>query len=150
MKLLTKELRKKLPPLYSVENEKDPLVICKFFTPDSNWTWYALEFDGKDTFFGWVVGFEKELGYFSLTELEGVKGPLGLPIERDLYFEPCRLSEMKAYHEKLEGDPLEAQLSVLKAKKIAGTLSQDDLKHAGAVLAEAVGELKDKMNDLAK
>ncbi len=33
MKLLTDELRKELPPLYSKENEKDPLVICKFFLP---------------------------------------------------------------------------------------------------------------------
>src|SRR3990170_947200 len=145
MKLLTKELRGKLPPLYSTENDPDPLVVCKFFSPTSNWTWYATEFDGKDTFFGWVVGFEKELGYFSLTELENVKGPFGLGIERDMYFEPRRLSEVKAYHEKLEDDPLEAQLSVLKAKQTAGTLSQDDIKHAGMVLAEAVTELKDKM-----
>ena len=31
-----------------------------------------------------VDGFEKELGYFSLRELESARGPLGLPIERDL------------------------------------------------------------------
>jgi hypothetical protein len=34
----------------------------KYFTPDSNWTWYASEFDGEDTFFGPVAGFEVELG----------------------------------------------------------------------------------------
>ena len=51
MKLLTKELRDQLPPLYSQEHEKDPLVVCKFFTPDSFWTWYAYEFDGEDIFF---------------------------------------------------------------------------------------------------
>ena len=56
MKLLTKDLRKVLPPLYSQENEKDPLVICKFFLPMTKWTWFATEFDGKDTFFGFVVG----------------------------------------------------------------------------------------------
>jgi len=43
MKLLTKELLKKLPPLSSQENEEDPMVMCKFFTPDAHWTWYALE-----------------------------------------------------------------------------------------------------------
>ena len=32
-------------------HEADPLVICKFFTPDSSWTWYGLEFDGQDIFF---------------------------------------------------------------------------------------------------
>jgi hypothetical protein len=100
MQLLTNELRQRLPPLYSSENEADPFVICKFFTPDSSWTWYAMEFDGDDTFFGWVEGLENELGYFSLSELESVRGPLRLAIERDLYFEPCRLSQVKARAER--------------------------------------------------
>jgi Protein of unknown function (DUF2958) len=101
MKLLTKELLKKLPPLYSQENAEDPLVICKFFYPDFSWTWYAIEFDGKDTFFGYVTGFEGELGNFSLSELEEGRGSLGLPIERDLYFEPKPLSEVKKLHERI-------------------------------------------------
>jgi Protein of unknown function (DUF2958) len=45
-------------------------------------------FDSEDTFFGAVSGFEFELGYFSLSELEQTTGPLGLHIERDLYFKP--------------------------------------------------------------
>ena len=64
----------------------------KFFTPDSNWTWYASEFDGEDIFFGLVAGFEIELGYFSLSELKEARGPLGLPIERDRFFEPTDLA----------------------------------------------------------
>jgi hypothetical protein len=99
MKLITKELLKKLPKLYETENKEDPTVICKFFTPWSNWTWYATEFDGKDIFFGWVVGHECELGYFSLKELESVRGPYQLSIERDLYFDPQPLSKVKAMHE---------------------------------------------------
>lgn len=95
MQLLTLELKTKLPPLYACENDKDPMIQCKFFTPDSNWTWYAIEFDGIDTFFGLVDGFEEELGYFSLSELQSFRGKLGLPIERDLFFKPCRLSEVK-------------------------------------------------------
>ncbi len=94
MKLLTKELLKQLPPLYACENEQDPLVRAKFFYPDFSWTWYAIEFDGQDTFFGLVDGFDKELGYFSLKELQSNRGKLGLPIERDVYFEPCRLSTL--------------------------------------------------------
>ena len=43
MKLLTEELKKQLPPLYSQENVKDPMVICKFFHPLSPLTWYAIE-----------------------------------------------------------------------------------------------------------
>jgi len=100
MELLTQELRQQLPPLYSQEAVADPLVICKFFTPDAQWTWYALEFDGEDVFFGWVVGFEQELGYFWLSELESVRGPLGLQIERDVHFPPTRLSEVKRLHEE--------------------------------------------------
>lgn len=94
MQLLTKEIRKQLPPLYSQDEEKDPMVICKFFYPDFNWTWYAIEFDGKDRFYGLVDGIERELGYFSLTELTSSRGKLGLPIERDRFFTPCRLSEI--------------------------------------------------------
>lgn len=95
MMLLTKELLKQLPPLYSQENESDPMVIAKFFYPDFSWTWYAIEFDGKDLFYGLVDGFEEELGYFSLAELQSVRGKLGLPIEWDRYFKPCRLSEVR-------------------------------------------------------
>ena len=94
MKLLTADILKNLPKLYACENEKDPIVRCKFFTPDASWTWYVLEFDCVDTFFGLVDGFERELGYFSLQELQSIRGSLGLPIERDRYFKPCRLSEL--------------------------------------------------------
>jgi hypothetical protein len=41
-----------------------------------------------------VDGFERELGYFSLDELEQLRGPLGLPVERDLYWKPTLLSEL--------------------------------------------------------
>jgi hypothetical protein len=94
-KLLTEELRQRLPPLYSQEDKGGQAVAyVKFFTPDSNWTWWGLEFDGEDTFFGLVEGHVKELGYFSLSELENVRGPLGLPIERDLYWQPKTLAEI--------------------------------------------------------
>jgi len=92
---MTKELRKKIPPLYAQQNIKDPIVYAKYFMPGSHWTWYVLEFDGKDTFFGYVDGDYQELGYFSLSELEGIRGPLGLKVERDLYWKPKPLSEVK-------------------------------------------------------
>lgn len=92
MKLLTQELRRQLPALYSTENERDPVVHAKFFTAWSSWTWYATEFDGEDLFFGLVHGLEHEWGYFSLRELQELRGPGGLRIERDLYFEPTPAS----------------------------------------------------------
>ena len=95
MKLLTQELLKKIPPLYAQDGKGGQSIIyTKYFTPDSSWTWYVTEYDGEDTFFGLVDGHCKELGYFSLAELEEVTGPMGLPIERDLYFKPTILQEI--------------------------------------------------------
>jgi len=98
MELLTDNLRRKLPPLYATEGQPDPLVICKFFLPGTGWTWYAIEFDGKDIFFGFVVGLEPELGYFSLQELMKVRGPFDMEIERD-HFEAVPLSNVRSLHE---------------------------------------------------
>jgi hypothetical protein len=107
VKLLTQALRAKLPPLGATDHlsHDDVRVQVKFFTPDSSWTFYAIEFDGEHVFFGLVVGFNIEAGYFSLSELEAVRGPLGLPIERDgsaspttgLWFEPVPLSRLPEY-----------------------------------------------------
>ena len=87
--------RKRLPPLYTTQNDKDPIAQVKFFDPCGSWTWYATEFDGEDLFFGLVDGFEKELGYFSLSELASVKGACGIGIERDKWFDPTPLSKLK-------------------------------------------------------
>lgn len=101
MKLLTKAIRAKLPPLYKTEYlpHDEKIVQVKFFTPDSSWTWYAIEFDGEDTFFGLVVSFEVEMGYFSLRELQEARGPYGLPIERDRWFKPTPLNEVPEYRQ---------------------------------------------------
>ncbi|HMN11530.1 MAG TPA: DUF2958 domain-containing protein [Bellilinea sp.] len=99
--LLPDEIRAQLPPLYSGEEQGlEARALVKFFTPDSNWTWYASEFDGEDRFFGLVSGFEVELGYFSLSELESVRGPWGLPVERDKFFEPTSLRELQEQHRR--------------------------------------------------
>ena len=98
MMLLTKENRKALPKLLAQDGKgKDAIAYVKFFTPDSSWTWYVTEQgvgSDSDTLFGLVDGHEKELGYFSLSELESVRGPLGLPIERDRSWTPKTLAEI--------------------------------------------------------
>ncbi len=99
MLLLTKNIVSALPKLYATENVADPVVRCKFFLPGTAWTWYVLEYDGEDNFFGYVAGDSCELGYFSLRELKSVRGTLNLPIERDLYFRPQKLSEVRKLHE---------------------------------------------------
>ena len=97
--LLPLDLLATLPALYSTEHIDDPPVKIKYFTPWSNWTWYAtegsLESDGDVRFFGLVDGHEKELGYFVLSELMSVRGPGGLTIERDLHFGEHTLSEFQ-------------------------------------------------------
>ncbi len=106
MKLLTKAIEAKLlkSPLGSHDGEKQPKVIVKFFTPDSNWTWYATEGSQTETgdweFFGLVEGHESELGYFILSELQSAKGPYGLAIERDKYFD--------GYVLDMEANPIKA------------------------------------------
>jgi len=104
MKMLTKALEKKLPALYSQEDVEDPNVIVKFFCPWNQWTWYATEYDPETRrFFGLVHGFETELGYFTLEELESVRGPgmwHSLKIERDMHFGPKTLSECRKLHER--------------------------------------------------
>ena len=95
MKLLTQEIRRKLPALGSQEEQGGRAIAwAKFFTPWAGFTWWATEFDGEDRFFGLVDGHERELGYFSLSELQNVQGPMGLAIERDLYWKPKALEEI--------------------------------------------------------
>lgn len=96
MKLMTKALAKTLPALGSTDALGDAaLARVKYFHPLSNWTWYATEYDpATRMFFGLVKGFETELGYFSLDELESVK-VRGLGIERDLFWRPEPLSEIR-------------------------------------------------------
>ena len=120
--LLDQASRERLPKLYSNEEiGLDALAQIKFFTPSSNWTWYGseasaamndgtykalTEVDPNDPniedviFFGLVDGFELELGYFSLSELENVGGGLQLPIERDRHFTPASLNELQEKHRK--------------------------------------------------
>jgi len=91
MQLLTKELEGRFAQVGSQEEVKDPLVIAKFFDPCGAATWWATEYDPRERlFFGFVtlgLGEEcDEWGPFSLDELEAVRGPLGLGIERDMYW----------------------------------------------------------------
>lgn len=95
MKLLTKELKKELPTHKEADKMNDPEVICKFFHPMSDWTWYAISYNPETkTFFGVVDGLVVEMGEFSLEELQGVS-VYGLGIERDKFWEKITLSELK-------------------------------------------------------
>ena len=104
MKLFPQEIRETVPDLFAQDGKgSKAIAYVKFFTPSSSWSWFVLggepvldesqnEVDYR--FFGLVFGHEREYGYFLLSELEEVRGPLGLPIERDLYFKPKSLAEI--------------------------------------------------------
>jgi len=97
MKLLTGDLRAKLPALYSQEGESNPIVYAKFFLPGTGWTWYVTEGGQREDdylFFGFVVGLESEFGYFLLSELESLRTRLGLSVERDLHFQEGKLTDV--------------------------------------------------------
>ncbi|MCT7521153.1 DUF2958 domain-containing protein [Aliarcobacter cryaerophilus] len=97
-KLLPLSKIKTIPNLYETENQEEKICYVKLFLPNSNWTWYIIEIDKQDnnTCFGFVDGLEQELGYFTLRELENLKGLFGLKVELDTSFKPTKLSEIKA------------------------------------------------------
>jgi len=88
MKLLTKEIITKLEKRGVGKNyQDDDPIICKFFNPVGQGTWYVMDGEKQENgdwfFFGFVEWMEKEWGSFSLNELESAKLPFGLGIERD-------------------------------------------------------------------
>lgn len=57
------------------EGDKDPTVNAVFYFPLSEWIWFATEgqpVNDDFLFFGYVIGLEREWGYFCLSELESV------------------------------------------------------------------------------
>lgn len=100
MDLLTNEIRNRLlkngalrRDLAGTCAEPDFLPVVKLFTPDAGCTWLLTEIDpdDPDIAFGLCdlgMGYP-ELGSVSLSELAAVRGPLKLPVERDLHFIPA-------------------------------------------------------------
>ena len=96
-KLLPLSIIKNIPNLYETENQEEKICYVKLFLPNSNWTWYIIEIDKQDknTCFGFVDGLEQELGYFTIRELENLKGAFGLKVELDTSFKPIKLSKIR-------------------------------------------------------
>ena len=93
---LNKRDRERLPPLYSQENNRNPKGQVHYFDVFSKWHWYAIEFDGKDLFFGLVLGLEEELGYFSLSDfIELNKTSKKTYIVKDSKFKPQSIKEIR-------------------------------------------------------
>ena len=95
MKLITKEIETKL-----AKNTGNFLVdkpYLKLFSPVGSATWLITEYNKEtDELFGLCdLGLgSPEIGYVSLKELQSIKLPFELSIERDRYWEPDKtLSE---------------------------------------------------------
>lgn len=111
MELLTKELEREFAKVGDQSDTRNPMIVAKFFNPCGGETWFACVYvPERRVFFGYVSLFGDycdEWGYFSLDELQSVRGPLGLGIERDLYFTPERADTVLArfYRERGLKDP---------------------------------------------
>jgi hypothetical protein len=97
----TKKDLKAIPALYSTDGVKtgDKIVHAHFFVGGCDW--WATEFDGEDTFFGFVcLGIKEyaEWGYFSLRELTGLKVGGFLEVDFDKHWQkrPAREVEVIA------------------------------------------------------
>ncbi|KKX29422.1 DUF2958 domain-containing protein [Rhizobium sp. LC145] len=93
--LIPDELRARLIENGRASQERedfDQRPVVKLFTPDGSATWLITEGyeepDGDLRLFGLCdLGLgSPELGYVMLSEIEDLRGGLGLPVERDLYF----------------------------------------------------------------
>ncbi len=102
MTLLTRDVARTIPPLYSQDDEDDPMLVTKFFLPGTRWSWFVIEgamahprgcgwgeacdhrslaswFEHEENdaiFFGYVHGaaaLDDEFGYFRLSELEAIR-----------------------------------------------------------------------------
>jgi len=115
MKLLTIEQRKTLLAngLANLRRRQEGLEpidfkpVVKLFTPDAGATWLLTEIDPEepDIAFGLCdlgLGYP-EIGPVSLTELADVRGQLGLPVERDLWFEADKTLSAYAEEARLNG-----------------------------------------------
>jgi hypothetical protein len=88
MELFTKGIETKLQKQYPKGSDLKQKVVVKIFDPIGNWTWYLMNQDpsNPDYLWGIVKGIATEMGSVSKAELESHVGPLGLKLERDLYF----------------------------------------------------------------
>ena len=85
----------------------DFIPVVKLFTPDAGCTWLLtdLDPDDPDTAFGLCdlgLGFP-ELGTVSVRELEALRGPFGLGIERDDHFDASMTLSAYAVDAKRHG-----------------------------------------------
>ncbi len=129
MLLIPDDIRARLLANSTVEQETDHVPVTKLFNPCGAATWLITEMmDDGDTLFGLCdLGFgSPELGYDSLAEIESVKNPLGLGMERDLYFEAAFPLSVYTEAARIAGRITEAEWLLAQA---AATLANPRFYH---------------------
>ena len=83
-------------PIYEVKLD---FCMCeswvKYIAVNSSWQWYLVEYNPDTKIaFGYVIGHEKEWGYFSLEEFQQLNNET-LSIVRDESFQQKKFKELK-------------------------------------------------------
>lgn len=131
MTLLTPDLRHALRAnaivslaARQLDQNHDPLPLAKFFNPLGAGTWLATELhDDDDTLFGLAdLGFGcPEMGVFSLGEIEAIRLPYGMRIERDLGFSTPHPLSHWAETARRAGSIIHAEQQLIRATSPAGS-----------------------------
>ena len=98
MQLMTDAIAKTIPHIYEQDGKgDDAIVYVHWFSPYSGWDWYCTEYDPDEGLcFGLVKGIADELGYWTVADLEEGNRNYGFQlIERDLWWNPCKLSDVR-------------------------------------------------------
>jgi hypothetical protein len=99
MESFPEALLAQVPRLGATQGQSDPMVWALLANPISGWRWYIIELEplATDTVCRvYEVGWDSQLTYFNLSDLELHAAQIGAPNAVDTNFVPCRLSEVRA------------------------------------------------------
>lgn len=97
MKIITKEIEAAFAKQGYTGNMKpeEIKIVMKLFNPTGAGTWYLYEKEDEDIYWAFVNLGDAEMaecGTVSMSELMAFRGRFGLPLERDMHFEPLSMS----------------------------------------------------------
>lgn len=97
MKIITKEVLNAFKKQGKTGNKsaKDIKIVLKLFAPVGAYTWYLYEKIDEDTYMAFVNSGDYEMsecGRVSMFDLMALRLPMGLHVERDMYFKPLSMS----------------------------------------------------------
>lgn len=97
MDLIPDEFRKRLPNLGSTAKQRpvqEWIAQVRLIDAQTRISWYLIEFDGQDRFFGLMAGKHSVAGEFSLAELESLGDEKEGGVYLDRSFQPAPLIDL--------------------------------------------------------